>query len=175
MAEALAILGLASNIISFVDFGMKVVSAMKAVKDSTQGLVPGAHELECILENINASIWRCRNRIRDKKGLSEEERNVLNMAKECEALGAELEQQLDQIKLRHDARWVWRERFRVAVSSIRSGDEIRSLANRLNRLSAIMTSSLRDILLEYDTRDLSRISADLLGSTTPQQWKPLAT
>ncbi|KAI4694174.1 uncharacterized protein J4E84_002756 [Alternaria hordeiaustralica] len=52
MAEALAIIGLVSNIISFIDFGIKFASGARNVRDSVHGTTAEVRELELIVEDV---------------------------------------------------------------------------------------------------------------------------
>jgi len=55
MAESLALLGLASNILSFIEFGHRVVKETQCVRDSLHGTTVEAHELELIVEDVEKS------------------------------------------------------------------------------------------------------------------------
>jgi len=52
MAEVLAIIGLVSNILSFIDFGIKFASGTRNVRDSAHGTTTEVRELELIVEDV---------------------------------------------------------------------------------------------------------------------------
>jgi hypothetical protein len=52
MAESLAILGLAANIISFIDFAFKVVAETRNIRDHSQSTTTEIRELELIVEDV---------------------------------------------------------------------------------------------------------------------------
>lgn len=62
MAEALAIIGLASSIITFIEFGVEIITTTRSIWSSPDGKVPEIRELETSLNTMrlrnNAALER---------------------------------------------------------------------------------------------------------------------
>ena len=89
MAEALAIVGLASNIISFVDFGFKVASEARNVRDSLHGTTAEVRELELIVDEVSRY-----------RRLTNDEERILEMAGQCERVANDLRKAIKKLHMR---------------------------------------------------------------------------
>ncbi|KPM39267.1 hypothetical protein AK830_g7298 [Neonectria ditissima] len=157
MAEAFAIIGLASSIVAFVDFGLKLVSATKSARDSVHDTLPEVHEIEIILEDVRNSNIKA---IQGLAGLqlSQGERHIMAMATDCERLAGELGDMVQKLKIRDDARFRTIESSRVAFRVLRRGKDIDDLRRRIEKLDARIRSNVQMIL---DRERGSEILSDL--------------
>jgi hypothetical protein len=146
MAEGLAIIGLASNIVSFIDFGTKVVSANKAIRDSAHGTLPEVRQLDLIVEDIRYSNIQCHQQLSNTLKLSKEEKNMLAMTGECDRLVTDMQRKLDRLKIREGPIWKVGERLRILLAATMGGSDIEALRRQLESLDERIRASLRDIL-----------------------------
>ena len=145
MAEALAIVGLVSNIISFIGFGLKVASGARNVRDSLHGTTADLHELQLIV----ADVRKFNNQVRQQRSsghrLSKHEINILAMVKECDNVAHELQQAIEKLKVRS-----WRsktlESGRIAFQTIRKQKYIDALRTRLDSLDQRVRSNIEHII-----------------------------
>jgi len=145
MAEALAIVGLVSNIISFIDFGLKVASGARNVRDSLHGTTADLHELQLIM----ADVPKYNNQVRKQSSLghrlSKHEIDILAMVKECDEVAHKLQQAIEKLKVRS-----WRsktlESGRIAFQTIRKQKYIDALCARLDRLDQRIRSNVEHII-----------------------------
>ncbi|KAI1522859.1 hypothetical protein PtrSN002B_011451 [Pyrenophora tritici-repentis] len=91
-------MGLVSNIISFIDFGLKIASGARNVRDSLHGTSADLHELELIVADVRTY----NNQVKDQRHadhqLSNHERDILAMVKECDELTVELQKVIAKFK-----------------------------------------------------------------------------
>jgi cell fate (sporulation/competence/biofilm development) regulator YmcA (YheA/YmcA/DUF963 family) len=125
MAEALVAFGLASNIIQFVDSGMKLIYSTRELYQSAEGTLKKNAELREITSNIKLVAQKiANNTIRiDEVALRE-------IAGICGELADELLAMLDGLKVdgqknRHA------EAFRKSLRSIRSRHKVKDIYDRL--------------------------------------------
>jgi hypothetical protein len=133
MAESLAILGLAANIISFIDFAFKVVAETRSIRDYSQSTTTEIRELELIVEDVqhhDANVFR---RNIPKLKLSQDELRILAMVQECERLAVELRVIIGTLKVR-EGRLRTMESGRVMFNSIWKRRNVEGLQKRLESL-----------------------------------------
>ncbi|RYP08545.1 hypothetical protein DL765_008750 [Monosporascus sp. GIB2] len=147
MADPITIISLVSSIITFVDFGFKVVSGTKNVRDSLHGTTAEVRELDLILEEV-----RCSNDLAKRQQqssgqkLSNDELRVLAMVAECEKLVGELRKAINTLKIRAGARSKTLESARVFTQSFLKQGDIQSLRSRLDALDRRIRKSIEDAL-----------------------------
>ena len=134
MAETLAIIGLASNIISFIDFGLKLFSGIGTVRDSLHGTTPEIRELDQILEDVRRLNARVIEQKSIAQNLSKEELRILNMVNECENVATEIDKVIKNLRVRHGARSKTLESGRVVIQGLWKRGDIERLQDRLDRL-----------------------------------------
>jgi hypothetical protein len=130
MAESLALIGLAANIISFVEIAYKVVAEANNLYDAHQSSTAEIREVDLIVKVVqehNAN--RLRENINGVK-LSQDEKDVLAMVKECERLAEELKEIIGTLKVR-EGRWRTVESGRVALMSRWKRKDVQGLQRRL--------------------------------------------
>jgi HAMP domain-containing protein len=145
MAEAFEIIGLASSIVAFVDFSIKLVSAVKAARDSVHDTLPEVHEIELCLEDVRHSNLRA---IQGSPGrhLSQGEKHIMAMATECERLAGELGEIVQKLKIRDGARFRTIESSRIALRVLRKGKDIEDLRRRIDNLDVRIRANVQLIL-----------------------------
>jgi hypothetical protein len=146
MADPFTILGLSSNIISFIQFGFTVVSASKAVRDSVHGTTPEVHDLKSIVEDVQELIERVDAERKAGRALTKEERHIVEMAKECEMLVKQLQHAIDKLKIRDGASSRWLESTKIVVKGMWKRGEIDELKVRLETLVGRLRHSLSEVL-----------------------------
>ncbi|KAI0569275.1 hypothetical protein Alg130_11711, partial [Pyrenophora tritici-repentis] len=126
-------MGLVSNIISFIDFGLKIASGARNVRDSLHGTSADLHELELIVADVRTY----NNQVKDQRHadhqLSNHERDILAMVKECDELTVELQKVIAKFKVRN-GRSKTLESGRIAFRTLRNQRYIDDLRARLDGL-----------------------------------------
>ncbi|KAI0975368.1 hypothetical protein F4678DRAFT_420102 [Xylaria arbuscula] len=135
MADPSALIGLVSGIITFIDFGFKIVAEFKNVRDSIHGTTAEAHELRMIIDDVRNLNEQVKRQQLSRKDLSPDESRILDMVVECEKVATELLQAMNRLKRRDGARSKILESARVAVRSFLKQEEIQALLSRLRLLS----------------------------------------
>ncbi|KAK8021911.1 hypothetical protein PG990_007049 [Apiospora arundinis] len=95
--DPFAAIGLASAIITFIDFGSKIVKISKEIHGSTSGM----SNVNADLESLTKSMRELAMELKPSKSpsdLSVSEKGLLEVCHECEDLSAELLKVLDRIK-----------------------------------------------------------------------------
>lgn len=134
MAETLAIIGLASNIISFIDFGLKLFSGIGIVRDSLHGTTPEIRELDLIVEDVqrlNAGVIGQKS---TGQTLSKDELRISATANECENVATEIRKVIKDLRVRQDARSKTLESGRVVIQGLWKRGDIERLRGRLESL-----------------------------------------
>lgn len=144
MAE-LAVVGLVGNIISFIDFGAKLVSATRDVRGSLNGTTAEVDELRHILLNVQTSNERVKSMQTSGQALSKDETSLLSLVDECEKLAKTVQKVLDKLKKRKSS-WKTYEDLRVAFQTLSSRRELENLRRRLEALDGRIRTSFSHIL-----------------------------
>lgn len=143
MAEAIAVLSLASNILQVIDFGSKFASTAwkiyRAAHHSLEGLDDVA-SLRVISVNLGDVLRDIRAQSGNADPVSESNQGIVNLAKECATLVEELLQSLNKLGLENVARK--RDALRAAVKLTWKGEEIGALQARLNDFRSQLTLGL---------------------------------
>ena len=134
MADPITIIGLVASIITFADFGLKVVSGSRNVRDSAHGTTAEVRELDLIVEDVRSSYDLVKKQQSSYLKLSKDETNILDMVLECENLVGELRKVINRLKIRADARSKTLESARVFTQSFFKQGDIQSLRTRLDKL-----------------------------------------
>jgi hypothetical protein len=131
MAE-LAVVGLVSNTISFIDFGSKLVAVTQDVRQSRHGMAVEVAELTHILSDIRSSSARVRDiQHRVHKPLCTPEKNILELFNLCEHLAFKIQPILDKLRKRPNASWKTYEDVRVTFRTLMERKELQELSKRL--------------------------------------------
>lgn len=146
MADPISIIGLVAGIITFVDFGFKVISGRKSLARTKDGMIPEISELDRSMKQIrdaNRAIISQRG-----KGYraSEDETRVLAMVEDVERLYGKLQNSIGRLKVNSEARFKSLENGRIAFNSLWGKGELLELSKRLIKLYECMQSSVQFML-----------------------------
>lgn len=159
MAEAFAIVGLASSIVAFVDFTLKIIAAAKSVRDLGHCTLPKAHEIDVVLEDVHLSNLRARQAAAQGGSLSDAERHIMTMTTECERLEQELRDVIEKLKINGVSRSSMLRRTRLALRMYRKEKDIEDLHGRILGLDTRIRSNVQMILDRRNRSDtLSKLS-----------------
>ena len=147
--DPLTIIGLASNIVQFVDFTSKLISATHSIYISASGASSENLELEALTQDLQ----RLTSQIKPPdssvcgNSVTVEEVDLLNVSKQCLDVSAELLSVLESIKVKgNHRRW---KSFYQAYQSVRKKGEIENLQERLGRIEQRM--GIRGLLTKQST------------------------
>jgi len=156
MAE-LAAIGLAGNIIQFVDFSIKLFRDGREIYRSAQGSKPEELELETVTEDFKSLSNQLHSSLQSTQPLKLDDSKLQKLAAECEKLANELLGILGNLKIndQHNRKW---ESFKQALKRVLKEKEIRGLERRLDRLREDISSRLQYMLRYVVPRDPSRKS-----------------
>jgi hypothetical protein len=148
MGEPLAIVGLVSNLVSFVDFGIKLASGVRNVRDSTHGTTSEIQELEIIVGNVqkyNRSVLEQKNA---GQSFSIHEQGFLDLVKECERVSIDLRKRIDSLHVRN-GRMTILEYSRVAFLNLLKRKDTDTLRKRLESLDRLIRSNVEHAFQRY--------------------------
>lgn len=146
MADPITIIGLVSSIITFVEFGLKVVSGTKNVRDSAHGTTAEVHELDLILEDVRRSNDLVKKQQSSGSGLSDDELHTLAMVAECDKLVGQLRKTINTLKIRAGARSKTLESARVFTQSFLKKSDVQTLRSRLDGLDERIRTNVENIM-----------------------------
>jgi hypothetical protein len=146
MAESLAIIGLASNIVSFIDFGLKLASGTRMILESIHGTTPEIRELELVVRNVERLNVEIIQQKVPGQTFSSDEQLILDMAGECDRLAGDIRKVMEKLIVRNGARSKTLESGRVAFQVMRKHGEIDRLRNRLESLDEKLRMNITHVL-----------------------------
>jgi len=130
MAESLAAISLASNILQFVEMGVKLVSNSAKIYRSADGKLPQNAELEDLMIDLE---WMTRRLLASKDHAPKELHAMRNTIETCLTLAGELRTVLQGLQLDRDKhRNVWR--FASALLAARKSANVKDLKERIFKL-----------------------------------------
>lgn len=129
MAEALALIGLVSNIFGFIEFGIAFVSATQYLNDARK--IPDIGELDTILAR-----HKYFSKQMESSGvkLLDDESKILDMVTECDEVAVKLRQLTKPLSTRPEARSRAADNFRIVLKFMFNKKEIQELRDRLLRM-----------------------------------------
>ncbi|ORY10262.1 hypothetical protein BCR34DRAFT_602241 [Clohesyomyces aquaticus] len=170
--EALAAVGLAGNIVQFVDFTYKLFNEAASIHSSQSGLRKGAQDLEVVSQDLKSLCTK----LSRNEGVHLPTRNTApqsaleNLARNCLHTAEELLSVIARLKVNRNSRW---SSFRAALASISKTSEVEALEKTLDgyrmqmilQLQAMQSDSTSTIfdLLDRLTRQSEQVSVDLTG------------
>lgn len=153
MAE-IAALGLAGNIVQFVDFGIKLFREGRELYRSAEGASTEAIELESITRAIRRYAQGLHARTPVK---STAKGDLADITHQCEALADELLALLEELKVGDTQHRRW-DSLKAAATSIGKKTTMVHLEQRLSRLQALMSqfviSDLRFVIVHLSVTEL---------------------
>ncbi|KAI4916207.1 hypothetical protein J4E85_010295 [Alternaria conjuncta] len=145
MAEAFAIIGLVSNILSFIDFGIKLASETRNVRDSLHGTTAEVRELEIIVEDVE----RYHEKVQKLQSLGQElsahEKSIMGMVKYCRNIAEDLHKIIERLHVRQ-GRSKTLESSRVLFQGFRKQRDIDALRARLDALDKRIRVNVEHII-----------------------------
>jgi hypothetical protein len=163
MAEALAIIGLVSNIISFIDFGIKFASGARSVRDSLHGTTAEIRELELIVEDVERYHEQVKKQKIAGQKLSVHEQRILNMVKQCQEIAKELHKAIDRLHVRQ-GRSKTLESSRVLFQSFWKQRDIVAMRKRLEDLDQRIRLNVEYIVRRYSVKISTPCAKQKYGS-----------
>jgi nucleotidyltransferase/DNA polymerase involved in DNA repair len=131
MAE-LAALGLAGNIITFIDFGVKLFREGQQIYASASGTTEEQTELEAITTDIKLLAQKLQPSLNATATLTRDESELRRLAQGCEELTEDLLKVLRKLRGHNGGNRKW-ESFKQALGRVLKEKEIRNLEERLAR------------------------------------------
>lgn len=147
MAEALAALGVAANVLQFIECGYRIVKAAQELKADKDEFMLSTSETEMLAKSLNLTLGQIQTgcAIPIPPHLS-------TPISTCIELSEKLGRLLDDIKLPPKERPIWK-RIQIWFRTYSKVDEIKSIDNRLTLLRTNICDQLNLGLL-YDTPGL---------------------
>ncbi|CAL5875049.1 uncharacterized protein PFLUO_LOCUS9352 [Penicillium psychrofluorescens] len=125
--DPLTAIGLAGNIISFIDFSYKVIAGVNKVLDSSSGMTPEVAQFSALVEDLNGIT---QSLVSDVAARTENEKQLCILATNCHVLSGEIFQMLRSLKV-GDKRSKW-QGMMVKMKSMRKEKDIEAIERRLN-------------------------------------------
>jgi hypothetical protein len=147
MADPVSVVGLISSVITFIDFGLKVISESKKLRDSaSKGTADEISELDHYITNIQQ--WHEKVKKQQLSGLrlSQSEKRILEMVQDCEKLVIELREVIGSLKIQNKARSKTIETARVAFQRRWKYGDIQNMRTRLHDLDEQIRSHVEHIM-----------------------------
>lgn len=142
--ESLAALGIAANIIQFVEFGCKLFSKSRALYKASDKRVEESVELEIISKTLK----RLSNELiaipSSTMSQSQDEAHLLPLVKRCQAIADELLVALDELQV-NGGQGKW-QCFRSALKRIWKSNEIDDMSRKLDSICGHLTNCLINVL-----------------------------
>ncbi|KAK0513341.1 hypothetical protein JMJ35_004327 [Cladonia borealis] len=160
--ESLAALGLAANIIQFVEFGCKLFSESRELYKASDRLVEESVELEIIskaLKRLSDDLIAIPSSTMPQ---SQAEANLLPLAKRCQAIADELLVAVNKLQA-NGGKGKW-QCFRSALRRIWRSHKIDDMARKLDSICGHLNTCLINVLNAKQTGILSSIGS-LLEAT----------
>ena len=131
--DPLSAVSLASTVVQFLDFGIKLVAKTHEIYNSAEGAEVRNIELDAIAQNFVSLNQRVRSRSRKvcAYAISEDEKALEAMTEQCNKVGEELIDALQKAKVQGvHKRW---KSVRQALKSVLGRDKIQELYDRLKQ------------------------------------------
>ena len=147
MADPVSVVGLISSVITFIDFGLKVISEGKKLRDSaSKGTSDEISELDHYIKNIQK--WHEKVKQQQLPGLqlSESEKRILGMVQDCEKLVHELQEVIEPLKIQDGARSRTLETARIIFQRGWKHGDIQNMRTRLHTLDEQIRSHVEHIM-----------------------------
>lgn len=147
MGDPIPVVGLISGVITFIDFGLKVVAESKKLHNSAaRGASDEISELDRYVVNIHE--WNEEIKRQQLSGLqlSKDERRILGMVRDCEKLVDELREVIETLQIQDGARSKKLETARVAFQRRWKSGDLQNLRTRLRDLDEQIRRNVEHIM-----------------------------
>jgi hypothetical protein len=146
MADPITILSLVASVITFVDFGYKVISGSNSVRSSVKGMTVDVTRLDDVVEEIRRLNNSVTAQLAGRSKLTKLEEHVLDMVREAELVNTRLRREIKKLTMRTDPRFKHLESGRVAIQSLWSHKDLQILGKELVLLDQRIQNGLQMIL-----------------------------
>ena len=155
--EALVAVGLAGNIVQFIDFTYKLLHGTASLYHSRSEASPDTEDLEAVtkgLQQICLDLTANKNNNQLGKATSQQQTTLQNLATNCEALAGELLSALEALKAKDpSSKWSC---FKAALATTWKESRVRTMQKKLD--------SYRDLLFaQFGQMDRDSSDLDLGG------------
>ncbi|KAM7204864.1 hypothetical protein V8F33_001453 [Rhypophila sp. PSN 637] len=124
--DPIAAFGLATNILTFIDFTREIITTGRDIYQSANGATARHLESETLVNDVKNRVEKTTfPQVLDESLLTDDDKSLPTLSLQCGAVADELLRALDNLRS-----------FCQAIRSIKSKDEIDGLEQRLDRLSA---------------------------------------
>lgn len=130
--ESLLAIGLAANIVQFVEYACKLITQAKEVHNSASGLPQDAAHMQTVVQDIHKLLGSLdsssagNHRPVDPK--------LTGLAAECKVIADEILLAIKKLSNEHpDSRW---SSFKVALKIVLRADQLKRLAERVSQLQS---------------------------------------
>jgi hypothetical protein len=136
MAEAIAALSLAANIVQFIDFGTRVLSNGHSLYKSGSGrkVLDENQEIKIIAQSLNQLVQGLTSSeasTNPSSGVSQIEINLRKLAAQCSDIASELLRAVGKLDVQgKSGRW---DSFRTALKSVLAESKIEKIRQRLDK------------------------------------------
>lgn len=148
MAEAWGIIGIAVNIATLVDLGLKLVAAGISAHNSSRGTTREIETLSVHISDIRSRNSRLQTTRLSQHVSSKTEEAIRKLADECDQLVEDILRILDKLVIRDKAPSRRVESGRVAIQSWWKRNEVEALKARLLVVDTRLRDSVNDVLSE---------------------------
>lgn len=126
--DPLSIIGLVSNIISFIDFGRKLLTDVREIQNSAAGVTQDALTHGFIAQQMRDFTDKL---IPLNQSVDDEYKGIISLAKECRAAAADIQKLLDKIKPKDPGSRL--RSWGSGIKGLRYGKELSSLQVKMER------------------------------------------
>lgn len=125
--DPLTAIGLASNVLQFIEFSYKIISGVNEIRSSETGMTPENERLSVMVEDLNSVT---QNLLTSAPAKTENERQLNVLAANCHELSEELYQLLRRLRAGNkNSKW---EGLMVKWHSVRKEKDIDAIERRLH-------------------------------------------
>jgi hypothetical protein len=172
MAEALALIGLTSSIITFITFSASLLSIAKSAHDAQGGVLPELRELDLVIRDVTESQQKFTDAVVSPKGSSSSSSSsdlmkcdgvTRDMAKECAKLAEELRGIVSELTMKKDPRFPLLESTIVALKRMSMSAQLKDVRTRLIALDGRVRPNLVEALQKYEEHSRTQISSSSVG------------
>ncbi|KAF2464920.1 uncharacterized protein BDR25DRAFT_241210, partial [Lindgomyces ingoldianus] len=153
--DAFTAIGLAGNIVQFVDFSWKLIAGCRVIYKSSEG----ASDETLTLGSIANDVVRLSNAI----GVSSYDDQLEPMAKECTAIAKELSDALNKLTAKSQ-RTMWIS-FSIALKEVWRKGKIEGICNRLGKVQAQLAVHIQRLEIERKD-DFNKLREDVIRAIT---------
>lgn len=150
MAEAMALIGLTSSIITFITFSSSLLSIAKSAYDAQGGVLPEIRELDLVIRDVTESQQKFTEAVPPNSDLMKCDGVTRDMAKECGKLAEDLRSIVSELTVKKDPRFPILESTMVALKRLSMSAQLKDVRTRLTTLDSRVRQNLVEALQKYD-------------------------